>query len=124
MAIAVSFVLVFALMIGGVLFMVFRELRGQARWTEATRRVLSSGQSLPAVVRSVGPSRRGRLVFTVALELRPDAADEPLLTTVEALVPAYASSAIAPGKQVVVRYEPASGAVAIDFVAMGYASPV
>jgi hypothetical protein len=123
-AIAVSFVLVFASMIGGILFMVLRELRSQARWTEATRRVLSSGTSLPALVRSVGPSRRGRLVFSIALELQPEGAGEPLPRTVEALVPVYASSAIAPGEQVMVRYERASGAVAIDFVAMGYASPV
>lgn len=124
MAIVVIFVLVFAFTIGGVLLVVFRELRSQARWTEATRRVLLSGQSLPAVVRSVGPSKFGRLVFTIGLELRPDQAGAPLLTTVEALVPAYASSAIAPGKQVAVRYDRASGGVAIDFAAMGYTSPV
>jgi hypothetical protein len=116
----VGVLLFFTLLIGGVLAVVWRELRKQARWSEATRRILASGVSAPAQIRTVGPSKLGRHVFTIVLEVRPDAGESPFVATVDTLVPPYASGAIAPGSEVRVRFSPNDLAVAIDLQAMGY----
>jgi hypothetical protein len=108
------------LLIGPLLVMVWRELQKQARWTEATRQILASGVSAPAQIRTVGPSKLGRHVFTIELEVQPDTGESPFAATVDTLVPPYASGAIAPGREVRVRFSPADRAVAIDLQAMGY----
>lgn len=116
--------LFFALLIGGPLAAVWRELRKQARWLEATQRILASGVSGSAVIRTVGPSKLGgRHVLAIGLEVQPDTGEPAFSAAVDALVPVYAAGAIAPGKPVRVRFEPHQRAVAIDFAAMGYVAP-
>lgn len=120
----VGVLLFFAMLVGGLLTVIWREVRKQARWTEATQRVLATGTSAGAVIRTVGPSKLGGgRVFAIGLEVQPDTGEPAFSATVDALVPIYAAGAIAPGRQVRVRFEPQQRAVAIDFVAMGYALP-
>lgn len=116
----VGVLLFFAVLIGGLLAVIWRELRRQARWIEATRQILASGLGAGAQIRTVGPSKLGgSRVFSIGLEVRPDTGEAAFSATVDTLVPAHAAGAIAPGKQVRVRFTPQDRAVAIDFEAMG-----
>lgn len=113
-------VVFFLLLFGWLGVVIVREIRRDGAWFAANRLLLASGRPATATVKTMGPSRRGRLVFTVSLEVQP--ANEPAFAVeTEVLVPTHAAGSIAPSKPIAVRYDPASRAVAVDFAAMGYA---
>ena len=110
----------FVLLLGGLGAFIVRDMMRQDAWFDANRRLLTSGRPATAMVKTVGPSRRGRLVFIVSLDVQP-AGEPAFAAAVEVLVPAHAAGAIAPNKSIAVRYDAASKAMAVDFAAMGYA---
>lgn len=78
------------------------------------------GRSAPGLVRTIGPSRRGKLIFTVTVEVQPPDGS-PFVAHAEVFVPLHAAGSLSPNKPIVARYDPATHAIAVDFEAMGYA---